>query len=99
MADDTGAPRDIHLLTTDALLADLIGGRAVALGGGEQLAFASDDARAVLDWYRRNRGQWSGNLSEADTDAIIHVISTPPPPLEAEAGAAAARKTNILRLK
>ena len=41
MADDNRGPRDIHLLTTDALLADLIGGRAVALGGGEQLALGN----------------------------------------------------------
>ncbi|MCH2239544.1 MAG: ATP-binding protein [Blastomonas sp.] len=98
MADDNGAPRDIHLLTTDALLADLIGGRAVALGGGEQLALASDDARAVLDWYRRNRGKWAGNLSAADTDAIIDVIGTPPPTTEAESEDGAARTNKLLRL-
>ncbi|MES3043993.1 ATP-binding protein [Sphingomonas faeni] len=98
MADDTSTPRDIHLLTTDALLADLIGGRAVALGGGEQLALASDDARAVLDWYRRNRGKWAGNLSAADTDAIIDVIGTPPPTTEAEAEDGMARTNKLLRL-
>ncbi len=98
MADDTGAPRDINLLTTDALLADLIGGRAVALGGGEQLAFGSDDARAVLDWYRRNRGKWAGNLSATDTDAIIDVIGTPPPTTEAEAEHGTARTNKLLRL-
>jgi hypothetical protein len=67
-ADETAAPRDIHLLTIDALLADLIGGRAVALGGREELALASDDARPVLDWYRRNRGGWQSNLSADDTE-------------------------------
>lgn len=61
MADDAPAPRDIHLLTIDALLADLIGGRAVALGGGDELAISSDDARAVLDWYRQNRSRWQAN--------------------------------------
>jgi hypothetical protein len=98
MADDTRAPRDINLLTTDALLADLIGGRAVALGGGEQLAFGSDDARAVLDWYRRNRGKWAGNLSATDTDAIIDVIGKPPPTTEAEAEDGTARTNKLLRL-
>ena len=98
MADGTGAPRDIHLLTTDALLADLIGGRAVALGGGEQLALASDDARAVLDWYRRNRGKWAGNLSAADADAIIDLIGTPPPTTEAEAKDGTARTNKLLQL-
>lgn len=98
MADGTGAQRDIYLLTTDALLADLIGGRAVALGGGEQLALASDDARAVLDWYRINRGKWAGNLSAADTDAIIDVIGAPSPTTEAEAKNGTVRTNKLLRL-
>ena len=87
MGDDAPAPRDIHLLTIDALLADLVGGRAVALGGGEELAIASDDARAVLDWYRQNRGRWQANLSAGDTEAIIDMIGTPPPTVEAAAEA------------
>jgi hypothetical protein len=83
MAHDTGVPRDIHLLTTDALLADLIGERTVALGDSEQLALASDDARSVIDWYRRNRGKWSGNLSAGDTEAVIDMIGMPPPTMTA----------------
>lgn len=98
MADNTGAPRDIHLLTTDALLADLIGGRAVALDDGEQLALASDDARAVLDWYRRNRGKWSGNLSAGDTEAVVDVIGTPPPTVAAAACAGSIGPIRVLRL-
>jgi hypothetical protein len=98
MADETAAPRDIHLLTIDALLADLIGGRSVALGGGEELALTSDDARTVLDWYRRNRGRWQANLSAGDTDAIIDVIGTPPPTIEAETEAGSARAVRQLRL-
>ncbi|MCP3054999.1 ATP-binding protein [Aurantimonas marianensis] len=98
MADDTGAPRDIHLLTTDALLADLIGDRAVALGGGQQLTIASDDARAVLDWYRSNRGKWQGNLSAGDTEAVINTIGTPPPALTAAADAGSVSQAPVLRL-
>lgn len=98
MADDTAASRDIHLLTTDALLADLIGGRAVTLGNGEQLTLASDDARAVLDWYRRNRAKWQGNLSVGDTEAVIDTIGTPPPTILATADAAPASPTRVLRL-
>lgn len=95
---DTPASRDIHLLTIDALLADLIGGRAVALGGGEELKLASDDARAVLDWYRRNRGRWQANLSADDTKAIIDVIGTPPPTIEAESESDSAHSVRLLRL-
>ena len=98
MSEEDSAPRDIHLLTTDALLADLIGGRAVALGGDEQLALASDDARAVLDWYRRNRGKWSGNLSAGDTEAVIDTIGTSPPTIAAAIGAAPGGPVKALRL-
>lgn len=98
MADNTRAPGDIHLLTTDALLADLIGGRAVALGAGDELALASDDARAILDWYRRNRGRWQANLSAGDTDAIIDTIGTLPPTIEANADASPAGTIKLLRL-
>lgn len=98
MADDAPAPRDIHLLTIDALLADLVGGRAVALGGGDELAMASDDARAVLDWYRQNRGRWQANLSAGDTEAIIDMIGTPPPTIEASAEDGGSRAIKTLRL-
>lgn len=98
MADDAPAPRDIHLLTIDALLADLVGGRAVALGGGDELAMASDDARAVLDWYRQNRGRWQANLSAGDTEAIIDMIGTPPPTIEASAEDGGSHAIKTLRL-
>jgi len=77
--DLLSAPRDIHLLTTDALLADLIAGRAVALGAGSLLTIESGDARAILDWYRRNPTKWAANLNVGDTEAIIDLIGAPPP--------------------
>lgn len=98
MVDGTAAPRDIHLLTLDALLADLIGGRTVALRVGQELALASEDARAVLDWYKRNRGKWQANLSPGDTAAIVDVIGTSPPTIEAETNDGAAAAIKLLRL-
>lgn len=95
---DSSAPRDIHLLTIDALLADLVGGRAVALGGDDELAMTSDDTRTILDWYRRNRGKWQANLSAGDTDAIIDMIGTPPPTVEATAEVGVTRAIRTLRL-
>lgn len=74
-----GAPRDIHLLTTDALLAELIAGRTVATSANSQLIIGSGDARAILDWYRRNPTKWAANLNAGDTDAIIDLIGSPPP--------------------
>lgn len=98
MADEPLSPRGIHLLTIDALLAELVGGRPVELDGGDKLELASDDARGVLDWYRRNRAKWQANLSAADTDAIIDVIGTPPPTLEAQSEAGSAHTVRLLRL-
>jgi hypothetical protein len=98
MTEGTRVSRDIHLLTTDVLLAELVGGQTIALGNDTELALASDDARAVLDWYRENRGKWQANLSAADTDAIIDRIGTAPPTSQAEAGGTAAGPVKILRL-
>ena len=99
MADNTRAPRDIHLLTTDVLLAELVGGRSISVGDGKQLTLeSSDDARAVLDWYRRNRGRWQANLSASDAEGILDTIGTPPPTLEAEVGAEVTRDVKVLRL-
>ncbi|PKR53991.1 ATP-binding protein [Thalassospira marina] len=98
MTEAAAAPRDIHLLTIDALLADLVGGRAVALDGGDELVMASDDARAVLDWYRQNRGRWQANLSAGDTEAIIDMIGTPPPTIEASAEDGGSRAIKTLHL-
>jgi hypothetical protein len=98
MADDAAAPRDIHLLTIDALLSDLVGGRAVALGSRAELTLDSDDSRAVLDWYRRNRGKWSGNLSAGDTDSVIDTIGTAPPTVAVIADSGPVGPIRLLRL-
>jgi hypothetical protein len=96
--NDASAPRDIHLLTTDALLAELVDGRAVAVGGGELLSLDSDNVRAVLDWYRRNRGKWSGNLTAGDAEEFVDVIGTSPPLMDASAADGHVRTNKILRL-
>ncbi len=98
MTDIEPAPRDIHLLTIDTLLADLIGGRALAIGGGDKLEMSSDDARTVLDWYRQNRGKWQANLSASDAEAVIDRIGTPPPTTEATANVGGTHTVKILRL-
>ena len=98
MADEQRAPRDIHLLTTDALLTDLIGARAIAVGAGQLFSLDADDARTVLDWYRRNRGKWAGNLAAGDVEAIIDTIGTAPPVTENAVDDGAVRTSRTLRL-
>jgi len=97
-ADDRRTARDIHLLTTDVLLAVLIGGQAVAVRAGERLWLNSDDARAVLDWYRRNAGKWAGNLTAGDAEAIVDAIGPVPPSIAPAADAAVSGPARTLRL-
>lgn len=52
MTIDQSEGRDFHLITTNTLLADLVSGRNIAIGDGRILTVASDNARAILDWYR-----------------------------------------------
>lgn len=79
MTTDQSIERDFHLLTTEALLNDLVSGRNIAIGDGRALMIRSDDARAILDWYRLNSGKWTANLTEADTEAIVDLVGTAPP--------------------
>jgi hypothetical protein len=76
---DSQVPRDIHLLTTEALLSDLISGQKIGLGDGKLLALDSDDARAILNWYQHNHSKWAGNLFAGDAEAMIDVINEPSP--------------------
>lgn len=98
MVDEQHAARDIHLLTTDALLADLIGARAIAVGAGKHFSLDTDDARTVLDWYRRNRGKWAGNLAAVDVEAIVDTIGTAPPVTENAVEDGAVRTNRTLQL-
>ena len=73
------APRDIHLLTTDALLSDLVDGREVMVAGGAAFSLGTDDSRSVLEWYRWNASKWGSNLSGGDIEAIIDAAGEQPP--------------------
>ncbi|TBE06171.1 hypothetical protein [Rhizobium ruizarguesonis] len=69
MNDDSARPaRDIHLLTTNGVLADLVGGREVLIRGSDP--YSLDGARSVLEWYRANSNRWAVNQNAADIDAV-----------------------------
>lgn len=93
MTGNNNMAREMHLLTTDALLADLVSGNSISLSDGGELTFDSDDARAVLDWYRQNRIKWAANQNASDTEAIINRIGSIPPVV------AAHRERTILHSK
>jgi hypothetical protein len=64
-------PRQLHLLTIESLLSDLLQGRSVSIAGNRTVEFESDDTRNVLQWYYANTEKWDRNLSAIDTDAIV----------------------------
>lgn len=98
MPSNPRAPLDIHLLTTDALLAELVGGGAVSTAAGQHFSLSSDDARAVLHWYGLNRTKWTSNLSATDTEAVVDAIGSAVPTMEAQATSRPAGAIRSLRL-
>jgi AAA domain len=94
---DEPTARPLHLLTTDILLADLISGRAIITGQSTRFDLPTAESRAILDWYRRNRPKWSGNLQAQDCEAIIDSIADEPPALAAPLSSGA-RGRQVLRL-
>ena len=93
-----GAVREIHLLTTDVLLSELVNGCEVSLGGARRLGIASSDARAMLDWYRRNPKKWAANLNGDDVEALIDLVGSEPPSVVTTGGASNAPSGSRLRL-
>lgn len=96
MNDESARPaRDIHLLTTEGVLADLVSGREILVSGKDPFSLATDDSRAVLGWYRYNGDRWAANQRADDIDAIIDAVATPPPTLEeaADVGTVATKRS------
>jgi hypothetical protein len=71
-------PRPLHLLTTEGVLAELVSGRGVDAGDADPFMLPPD-ARAVLDWYRRNGPKWTGSLGGTDAEAIVDALGKTPP--------------------
>jgi len=70
------SPKELHLLTANALLIELVAGRSVNKGDNELLKIDNPDSRAILNWYRQHPDKWTANLNATDTDAIIDLIGT-----------------------
>ena len=77
--NDSNNVRPLHLHTVESLCADLVSGRAVGVGAGnESFALASENARSVLQWYTANRTKWSGNVMGPDCEAIVNSLAIKP---------------------
>jgi recombinational DNA repair ATPase RecF len=75
-------PRLLHLQTIESLFAELIGGERIGIGtDGETFGLETPRSKAVLDWYRRNRPKWPGNVAITDIEAICDYMATTPPVL------------------
>jgi hypothetical protein len=99
MNDDGARPaRDIHLLTTEGVLADLVSGREILVSGKDPFSLTTDDSRAVLAWYRDNGDRWAANQRSDDIEAIIDAVATPPPALEEAADVGTATTKRSLKL-
>ncbi|EGD59851.1 hypothetical protein Y88_2290 [Novosphingobium nitrogenifigens DSM 19370] len=99
MTDDGARPaRDIHLLTTEGVLVDLISGREILVSGKGSFSLPTDDSRAVLGWYRDNGGRWAANQRADDIEAIIDAVATPPPALEEAANVGTVATKRSLKL-
>lgn len=91
--------RDIHLLTTDAVLADLVSGREVLVYDSGRYSLDSDDARAVLNWYRESSGRWTANQNATDIEAIVDAVDAVPPAITTDAAPAPTVERRKLALK
>lgn len=60
----------------------MIGGERIDVGSdGETFGLESAKSKAILDWYRRNRPKWAGNVMTADVEAICDCMGTALPVL------------------
>lgn len=75
MVEDNAGVKPLHLHSIESLLSELIGGGAVSVGSaGESFSLADLPSRAVLAWYAKNRGKWTGNVTLSDIEAIVTSI-------------------------
>ena len=71
-------PLFIH--THDSLCAELVSGRSVSIDEKETLfSINSNEARVILDWYRRNRNKWAGRVTKEDIESFVDQIDKEPP--------------------
>lgn len=72
--------RQLHLLTTDILLTDLISGLDISCDDLKTFTLESVEARNILYWYKNNRLKWAGNLQAQDCEAMIDALGSELPP-------------------
>jgi len=73
--------RPLHLHSLESLLADLVNGRPIATGAGDEFTFSDDGhARSGLAWYRKKGVTiWSANVSGPQVEDLVDSIHLDPP--------------------
>ena len=94
-------PRPLHLQTIESLFAELIGGGAVQVDGGEAFSLTVDDSRAILNWYRVNQTKWAGNVAAKDVEALVdsQTASVSALPIPALGTPAKKRRLRLVKLE
>jgi hypothetical protein len=72
--------RQLHLLTTDILLTDLISGGHISCNDLQTFNLDNVEARKILNWYKNNRPKWANNLQAQDCEAMIDALGSELPP-------------------
>lgn len=86
--------RQLHLHTLDSLLADLVSGRKVLLGSGEEYSLSDKRVRAALAWYRqKGPDSWSGSVTAGAGEEFLKAVFNEPP----QVPAVSARSAGIAR--
>ncbi len=86
--------------TLDTLCNELVSGRGVELQrAGQVVRLDSVDARAVFDWYRRNRVKWGGQNRKEDVEAMAGEVDKEPPTLPALKTRDTSKPAEIVYLK
>jgi hypothetical protein len=92
--------RSLHLHTLDSLIVDLVSGRPVKTGTGEDFVLPDERTRSGLEWYRRKGASgWTANVSAQHGEELVNAILQEPPKLPALSARPANANSRRLRLK
>ena len=94
---DAAEVRSLHFHSLDSLLTDLVSGRPVGLDadGTRRFAMPSSEARALLDWYRRNRTICSKPVAKELLPLLVDAAAQTPPNLTAHSATASTPRSYV----
>jgi len=76
---DSGSSIPLYAHTLDTICDELVSGRSIPLGDGNELKLNSIESRAIFNWYYKNRNKWSGQNRIEDVKSIVEHLKIQPP--------------------